>query len=480
MLMKQTLIGFCMLLIAVLAICLFYNYPSILHLLPQGSHVWRQTYSMDMAINYKLYHLPFFQPEVSNLASINGRAAAEFPLFYYIAAQFNDSEFVLRIIHTGIFLTGIISAYYIAFYFLKDKLLSIYVMLFLFSSPLLVFYGNNFLSDVPALSIAYTAWAIYLHHSSSKYGLLLFFVLLACSCLLKASQAINYGILLYISITNTGTILRKKYCLLLFVITLIPVLYWYHYAKIYNLNNQHTYFFLGISPIWKLSWYDIGLTGWRIIISWSKNYFWRPFTILLILCSFLYWKYRKRIPQELSNYVISSFLLTAVYSILFYERFMNHEYYIVTVYIFVLYWIITLLYICKRYYGEIISWVKVFTGCLLLINIIYCKIFTKEKLTDTSYNSFLTTNGMQQFLTAHGVYQYKSVLSIPDDTPCQTLYLIKRKGYTEFNHYQEVLKDHKADFLVLNDEHWKQNNALQPYLKDSIGYYNGITLYKLK
>jgi len=34
--------------------------------------------------------------------------------------------------------------------------------------------------------------------------------------------------------------------------------------------------------------------------------------------------------------------------------------------------------------------------------------------------------------------------------------------------------------LIVGNDKWKQRILLQPYLKDSIGNFHGITLYKLK
>jgi hypothetical protein len=92
----------------------------------------------------------------------------------------------------------------------------------------------------------------------------------------------------------------------------------------------------------------------------------------------------------------------------------------------------------------------------------------------------MSSTKMQEFLKEKGVSEQKVILSFPDDSPNKTLSLLKRKGYTEFNNYDSVLKNKKADYLVLGNDSWKQNEHLNNYLNDSIGYFNGITLYKLK
>lgn len=159
--MKQTLIGFYILLFSIAAICMFYNYPAMLHLLPQGSHLWRQADCLAMMQNYQQFQLDFFQPATYNLQSVNGNVAGEFPVLYFIAAQFKNAAFVLRFMHTFIFLSGMLATYFISFFFLQRRYLSVICSLLLFTSPLLIFYGNNFLSDVPALSVAFIGWAFF-------------------------------------------------------------------------------------------------------------------------------------------------------------------------------------------------------------------------------------------------------------------------------------------------------------------------------
>ena len=195
--MKSKHIGFFLLFIAIIAISIFYAYPKMLQLLPQGSHLWRQADCMAMTWNYKQFQLPFLQSACYNLQSINGNVAGEFPVFYFLASKFSDTEFALRLIHTIIFLSGILSVYFISFYFLERTLLSIFCALLIFTSPLLVFYGNNFLSDVPALSFALIGWAFFLSNYKNEklFWILISFLCFSMAALLKASEAIHIVLL---------------------------------------------------------------------------------------------------------------------------------------------------------------------------------------------------------------------------------------------------------------------------------------------
>ncbi len=475
--MKQTLPAIVLLLIAILAISMFYQYPSILQMQPQGAHLWRQADCMAMTQNYQQFQLSFLQPATYNLQSTNGNVAGEFPIFYFIAAQFKNPVFTLRLIHSLVFIAGILATYFIAFYFLRRRLLSIFCSVLMFTSPLLVFYGNNFLSDVPALSFAFIGWAIFLYSYKKKK---LFWIYIAFFCftfatLLKASEAIHFAIAFLFVIKTSKINLKSFLPFTFFIIALL----WYFYAKTYNEQNHDSYYFLSVFPIWKLSLHDIGLGIWRMIISNSKNYFWRPTSIVLILSIYFLLKNWRKLDAELSILITSSFIFVVLYILFFYQKMIGHEYYYVPFFVFVLFGIIGLFKIYNVYYSEnVFSHTLIFL--FLILNIIYCRNFVTEKLIIPMYNGYLSSNEMQLFLERNGVYQYKTILSLPDDSPNKTLFQVKRKGYTEFNNYEVVLKENKADFMIVAQNFEEQHQNIKPYLNDSIGFFNGFLLYKLK
>lgn len=453
----------------------------MLHMLPQGSHWWRQADCMAMTWNYKQFHVPFFQPAIYNLQSTNGNVAGEFPLFYFIAAQFSNPELALRLMHSIIFLCGILAVYFIAFYFLKRTLLSVFCSILLFTSPLLVFYGNNFLSDVPALSCAFIGWAIFLnqHKKENLFWILIAFLSFAIAALLKASEAIHFALLFAFLFTFKTQNSRFKTTIALAFSSSLLFVGWYFYAKHYNKHNHDHYYFLSISPIWKLSLQDIGLAIWRMLVSNSKNYFWRPTSIVILLSTFFLIKHWKKLNADLRFFIMSSFIVVALYILFFYQKLIGHEYYYVPFFIGFLFLIIGLLKVYNAFHSE-----NIFAHTLLFLclipNIIFCRNFVTEKCSDTLTNGYYSSVAMQDFLEKNGVTKDKIVISLPDDSPNKTLYQIKRKGYTEFNDYMFLLKNKKADFLLLRMDCFIHAEKFKPYQTDSIGNFNGIVLYKLK
>ncbi|HRH56204.1 MAG TPA: hypothetical protein PLS10_01045 [Chitinophagales bacterium] len=475
--MKQTLIGFYILLFSIAAICMFYNYPAMLHLLPQGSHLWRQADCLAMMQNYQQFQLDFFQPATYNLQSVNGNVAGEFPVLYFIAAQFKNAAFVLRFMHTFIFLSGMLATYFISFFFLQRRYLSVICSLLLFTSPLLIFYGNNFLSDVPALSVAFIGWAFFLNGLKEKKNLLLLiaFLCFAFAGLLKASEMMNL-VIAFILTFKTKKI--NPTLLIPYSLLLIP-LAWYYYAKQYNLQNYDHYYFLTISPIWKLSLHDIGLGVWRMVVSLSNNYFWRPTSVLLILSVYFLIRHWKRLDTALRMVISTSFAMVFLYVILFYQKMIGHEYYYTPFFIFILFALIGILKTYNFFHAE-----NVFTHAAIFLflipNLIFCKNFVAGKLTDNLPNGYLSSEGMQIFLEKNGVTEDKILISLPDDSPNKTLSQLKRKGYTQFNDYMFMLQHKKADYMLLGLDCYIHAEKLKPYATDSLGNFNGIILYKLK
>lgn len=475
--MKQHQLAILLLLIAIVGIAVFYQYPTMLVLQPQGAHIWRQSDCMAMTQNYQQFHLSFLQPATYNLQSTNGNVAGEFPVFYFIAAQLKNASFALRLIHTIIFLAGIFATYFIAFYFLQRRLLSLFCAVLMFTSPLLVFYGNNFLSDVPALSFAFIGWAIFLHHYKNEkiFGLFIAFFCFAFAALLKASEAIHFAIA-FIFIVRIRRLNIK--ILIPYTLLLIP-LFWYLFAKSYNKSNHDTYYFLSVFPIWKLSLHDIGIVIWRMVVSNARYYFWQPTNILFIISVYFLIRKRKRMENELTVLITSGFIISAIYLVLFYQKMIAHEYYYVPFFMTVLFCVIGILKVYNTYHAENV-FAHTFAYLFLVINIMYCKKTVAEKLTIPMYNGYLSSNEMQLFLEKNGVTKDKSIISLPDDTPNKTLYQLKRKGYTEFNNYIDVIKNKKADYLIIGYKDVENREELKPYLTNKIDSFHDISIYKLR
>jgi len=135
-----------------LAVALVYDYPSILCKRPQSVHHWRQSDCASMSLNYYQTGMCFFKPQTHNLTSDNNTtgyvATSEIPIGYYFVAilykVFGPHDFIYRVVNTLIFLLGLFYLFKICCLLFNDFFWSSVVTLFFFTSPVLVYYGNNY------------------------------------------------------------------------------------------------------------------------------------------------------------------------------------------------------------------------------------------------------------------------------------------------------------------------------------------------
>jgi hypothetical protein len=152
--------------VALILVAISYNYHEIVRYKPQSVHKWRQSDCASIALNYYQGGMHIFKPEVHNLTSKNGTSGlaytSELPLYYYAVAVLyklvgpNDS--VYRLLNTLLFLLGL---YYLHKLFLlvtKNVVWSILIPLLFFTSPVLVYYGNNFLTNSSDLAFTIAGW----------------------------------------------------------------------------------------------------------------------------------------------------------------------------------------------------------------------------------------------------------------------------------------------------------------------------------
>src|SRR5437764_5178236 len=126
-----------------------------------------------MALEYYAEGNCFWQPSVHNLAGEGtGKAAGEFPVLYFLVAQlwkiFGYHEYIFRLTNILILFLALFFLFRIVENILKDSFWAIATALLLFTSPLLVYYTNNFLPNVAALSLSIIGLCFFVKYFSSQ------------------------------------------------------------------------------------------------------------------------------------------------------------------------------------------------------------------------------------------------------------------------------------------------------------------------
>jgi len=442
--------------ILVFCCCLIYNYQSIFYLPPQGLHQWRQCDCLSITLNYYQDGNAFLAPSVHNLAADGtGKTISEFPLFYFVVAQlwavFGYHEIIYRILNFLIFLCGLFALFKIFENILKDSILAISFSLLLFTSPMLVYYANNFLMNSTALSLAFIAlYFFYRFYVESKnkylYAMAFFFALAG---LLKATSLLSFlaifGVfiaeILNVRMLKDRKIFQhpKSEVFPMILVLLIQVV-WYLYSVNYNAKHNSGIFLIGILPIWDLNKDQIKVVVDSIWDHIHWDYFRRETQVLFALMfMFLLARFKKadKLLMVLTTLVVIGVLLFVV---LFFQALKDHDYYALDMLILIPCIILTFFIFLKN------SWHRVYNSLLIRIFIIAFLIhnidFARRRIQDrydpgTWYNkdgsrNVKTFEGISEYLRSIGVKKQDRVIVLPDRSINVSLYLMDQKGWTGY------------------------------------------------
>jgi len=418
---------------------------------------------------------------------------------------------VYRIFNTLLFFLGMFYLFRIFELFLKKPFWSIALTILFFTSPLLVYYGNNFLSNSTALAFSIIGWYYFFQYSNTKntkwFYVSMAVFLVAASLKVTALFsvfAITGIFLLELIGVKIGTekyrIFNKKFALLIpvIVILIIPIL-WIFYANGFNQAHETTYFSTTIFPIWDLNADDISGVMHSINTMWAPHYFHISFLILLPLL-FVFWLFQ----YKKANKIIWWSTIIIIAEIVFYIAlqfwtFRDHDYYTINMYILPILLVIGLADWVRQTHPQWLDskFVIVVFAIFIGFNIQY----THTKI-DLRYNSWMNDYEQTEafysitpVLRTLGIKPTDKVISIPDMSHA-SLYLMNQPGWTEYTdqhfnsgektHYNQdrngVLNSVKngAKYLILlNMDQLYQKPYLQEFSTHLIGSYHGALIFDL-
>ncbi|HHG86009.1 MAG TPA: hypothetical protein ENJ82_14775, partial [Bacteroidetes bacterium] len=186
-------------LLAMILVSLALHFTEVFPLRPQGMHQWRQADCLSITQNFYEGNNGFFTPGMHFLgASGTGNTMSEFPIIYYTVAQlwklFGPHEWIFRAVNLALFFLGMLALFRTLETLLKDSFMGLSVVILLFTSPMLAYYANNFLANVPAFSMALIAWYMFMRHIVTNKRRFLFLALLFFTLggLLKITSIISF------------------------------------------------------------------------------------------------------------------------------------------------------------------------------------------------------------------------------------------------------------------------------------------------
>jgi len=494
---------------SILILSLLYGYQGEILMRPHGIHIWRQCDCAQFALNYYTESMNFFEPRLSWCTGNDGKMGSEFPIIYYSAALlykvFGVHDYFIRFINLLFFFIGLFYLFKAISLFLEDEFYGLILALMAFTSPILIDYANNFLPDVPAISLSFIGIYYFLsfHNQNKSRELWKATFFFALAGLIKVTALMSFlaiiGTMLLVFFFKLNkreepVWLEHKKTLLAFIfLPLLISAVWIVYIKQYNLANNNTYFLTTILPIWNLDAVDIQLIAGRFEHYWLREFIYRDFTntmpFVFLLCLFI--PYRKNASVVI--WLCMLIAAGAIYLLLFFTQFTVHDYYLICL-------IPIPIAICAVFLLRVKKWkpaffkskvVKVLLLVLFIVMIHHGRRLNtiREKNESWSYYSNSDFYKLETNINRLGIKPADKIISIGDGSTGESLYLLKRRGWTSLALTQpkatetdiENCKAMGAKYVVISDSGDERitPEAKNMYLKNELYNSDGVKIYKL-
>jgi lipid-A-disaccharide synthase-like uncharacterized protein len=506
-------VGFLMFATIFMVFCYLYNYGAILFYKPQGVHQWRQADCLSFTDHFYQENRNFLEPAMHFQGyDGSGQTLSEFPILYYSVAKIwkvtGKQEYVFRLLQLSIFFMGLLALFKLSEFILKDSFWGLFVAFGMFTSTFLAYYANNFLADVPALSLTLIAWYwIAMFYKTKRSG----FLYLGIACivlagLLKISSALSFFVFLFLFALRKGPIpflswdsqnawgiyTRKIWMGAFFILGIWAC--WYSYARWYNDHHNYGIFLIGILPIWELDSEGIRKVLYGLLKLWRQHFF--RDEMLFILSGLLIWLgiKAKDIPTFPRAFLGFTLLGGSAFLLLFFQVFDNHDYYALNLLVLFPALILTGLLTLEKTHKSIYTswWVK----CVGIILIIHCADFTRRRMISRYERNDNKHTGVYENITpwlrSLHIQRNDKVLSLGDNSPNASLYLMDQKGWSDFAwlNTDTEIKDKirmGAKYLIVKDTLDLNRECLQPFKERIVGTYSDpkfpnqkVEVWKLK
>lgn len=507
-------------LVVLVVVSFYYNYHEYLFYRPQSIHAWRQADCASLALNYYQGEMNFFHPEVHNLTSDNGTtgycATSEVPVLYYVSAAlyhvFGYNESIIRIINTLIFFLGLFYLFRLLLYLIKDHYWSIVLSLFFFASPVLVYYGNNYLTNVSAFSFSLVGWFYFfkfIHDGKKKLllGSMLFFLLAGAfkvTAFFSLFAIIGYLVLVKTKLIYTKNPLLNKNSWIIIIPALVVIFMvgaWVYYANKYNKCHDCYYFSTTIFPIWTLDGESISRIITHIYKRWMNDYFHFSAHLLFLTSLIFVLANARKAAKFRATTLLLLVLQAVVYILLQFWTFRDHDYYTINLNIIPVFIVLTAFGVLKEHYPTIFQSlvIKIIIGMLLLFNIYHARKTVTTRYENNANDYYHTREAIYTitpYLREKGIFPSDKVIYVPDGSHV-SLYLMNQTGWTQytdkrFNKDEPITYnsdsagiirsiENGAKFMVVNQ---LQDLYLYPYLQDFtttlVGKYGKALIFDLQ
>jgi len=450
----------------------FLNLSSVFFSNTTNLHFIRQTDSLSFVAQY-YDGSNFFSPGLYNLTAQDGKAACEFPIYYYVTAKlyslFGEHLFILKILNFTTLYVGMIYLFKVNYLIIKDFTYAILLTFFLFTSTVFNYYSLNYLPDIPALGLLFIGafHVVKGFKENSKKNIIYGFVFFSLATLIKAT----FLILPLTTLIFAGYMFIKKdksfsknTLITVFAggfVMLCLVFTWNSYMIHYNLLNHTSYFTTSARPLWGLSAADLAFTWDLILNHWYTKYF-AASSFHLLYAVFLFQIlliFKANIKQTILLAV--AFLGTLSFIILFFAQFRDHDYYFLTLIPFISFLLLNGILLFKSIFKSIKFEIalKIILTILIITGVNYSRmklegrlIYSQDDFTATSMLIEANSSEIENLK----IDKNATFIVAPEIGPNGALLFLDRKGWNisdEKDITIEAIDKYKklgADYFLLN------------------------------
>jgi len=494
--------------LTILICSVVYDYYDILFYRPQSVHAWRQADCASQVLNYAEKDYNFTKPQMHAQISNNyttGYCVEDFPIIFFITATlykiFGSHEIIFKIINLIIFYLGLFFLLRLYKSTINNKFWSFILTLLFFTAPVIVYYANNYISNVPAISVSIIGWYFFFkyYETTKQKFLLLSIILFTLGGLLKISELINLFTLIgiifldcfkFIKFKDNKRIFEKKLFPIIFLtIALIIELVWFFYAVHYNYSHDQKYYIYQFETFFTLDKFDIQNIETSIVtylLNYYQNKIVLTFYILTFILNLIFFKNTNKL------YLAISFIMligSIIFVFVFFQFLRNHDYYIISLFITTIFSTITLLDVLIRKYQKTMN--SIITKSIIIIFLIYCIHYADKKMHSRYFGwenndskNLISLYEINPYLKEIGILTNDKVISIPDNSPNLTLYLMNQSGWTGYinQDYSKLIPfviERNAKYLIINDSILLNDPKVKPFLYHQVGKFKNISIFKL-
>jgi hypothetical protein len=262
---------------------------------------------------------------------------------------------------------------------------------------------------------------------------------------------------------------------------------WYLFALWYNDLHRTKYFRTGIKAYWQIQQEEVSrifekFTGnWKFFLFNDSMFFLLAFILILVFIS-----YRRKLLLTVNLLLMAGCF---GFLVLWFGLLFDHDYYFLPLMILPVMLLVSLAEIGSKSYTRIFKSliIKIAFVILLIINVVYAHRKVESRYATTEDKHIKSEMfDIRPFVDSIGIEKTDKVIATHDGSPNQMLYLLNRRGWTDFNNAWNdslVVVDHitkGAKYLVVYKEIPKWYDILDGFIDKEIGRKDSVFFYRLK